>query len=91
MMQLKRDLQNSLKTKQHSLVLIQQKLKIIIKINDLLEVSVNFISEIITCIKDKENKIVSGDPQKLKESMTLGFSRNIKSQNPNWQLIETKH
>ena len=35
--------------------------------NDLLEVSVNFISEIITCIKDKENKIISGDPQKLKE------------------------
>ena len=34
--------------------------------NDLLEVSVNFISEIITCIKDKENKIVSGDPQKIK-------------------------
>ena len=31
--------------------------------NDLLEVSVNFISEIITCIKDKENKIISGDPQ----------------------------
>ena len=36
--------------------------------NDLLEVSVNFISEIITCIKDKENKIISGDPQKIKKS-----------------------
>ena len=34
--------------------------------NDLLEVSVNFVSEIITCIKDKDNKIVSGDPQKIK-------------------------
>ena len=34
--------------------------------NDLLEVSVNFISEIITCIKDKDNKIISGDPQKIK-------------------------
>jgi len=59
--------------------------------NDLLEVSVNFISEIITCIKDKENKIVSGDPQKIKRvNDTWKFSRNIKSQNPNWQLVKTE-
>ena len=59
--------------------------------NDLLEVSVNFISEIITCIKDKDNKIISGDPQKIKRvNDTWKFSRNIKSQNPNWQLIETE-
>ena len=59
--------------------------------NDLLEVSVNFISEIITCIKDKENKIISGDPHKIKRvNDTWKFSRNIKSQNPNWQLIETE-
>ena len=58
---------------------------------DLLEVSVSFISEIITCIKDKENKIISGDPQKIKRvNDTWKFSRNIKSQNPNWQLIETE-
>ena len=59
--------------------------------NDLLEVSVNFICEIITCIKDKENKIISGDPQKIKRvNDTWKFSRNIKSQNPNWKLIETE-
>ena len=59
--------------------------------NDLLEVSVNFISEIITCIKDKENKIISGDPKKVKRvNDTWIFSRNIKSQNPNWQLIQTE-
>ena len=59
--------------------------------NDLLEVSVNFISEIITCIKDKENKIISGNPQKIKKvNDTWKFARNIKSQNPNWQLIETE-
>ncbi len=59
--------------------------------NDLLEVSVNFISEIITCIKDKENNIISGDPKKIKRvNDTWKFSRNIKSQNPNWQLIETE-
>ena len=59
--------------------------------NDLLEVSVNFISEIITCIKDKDNKIISGDPQKIKKvNDTWKFCRNIRSQNPNWQLIETE-
>ena len=59
--------------------------------NELLEVTVNFISEIITCIKDKENKIVSGDPQKVKRvNDTWKFSRDIKSQNPNWQLVETE-
>ncbi len=59
--------------------------------NDLLEVSVNFISEIITCIKDKENKIVSGDPKKIKKvNDAWKFSRNIRSQNPNWQLVETE-
>ena len=58
---------------------------------DLLEVSVNFISEIITCIKDKENKIISGDPKKIKRvNDTWKFSRNIRSQNPNWQLIKTE-
>ena len=59
--------------------------------NDLLEVSVNFVSEIITCIKDKDNKIVSGDPQKVKRvNDTWKFSRDIRSQNPNWQLIQTE-
>ena len=59
--------------------------------NDLLEVTVNFISEIITCIKDNENKIISGDPQKIKKvNDTWKFSRNIRSQNPNWQLVETE-
>ena len=53
--------------------------------------TVNFVSEIITCIKDKDNKIISGDPQKIKKvNDTWKFSRNVRSQNPNWQLIETE-
>ncbi len=61
------------------------------KVENSFEVTVDFVSEIITCIKDKENKVVSGDPQKIKRvNDTWKFSRNIRSQNPNWQLIETK-
>ena len=38
-----------------------------------LEVTVDFASEIISCIKDKDNKIISGDPKKLKKFMIPGF------------------
>jgi predicted lipid-binding transport protein (Tim44 family) len=36
------------------------------KVEDNLEVTVDFVSEIITCIKDKDKKIVSGDSEKIK-------------------------
>ena len=60
------------------------------KTNNILNVTVEFISEVITCVKDKNNKIVSGHPEKIKRIYdTWIFSRNIKSQNPNWLLVET--
>ena len=60
------------------------------KENSFLKVTVDFVSEVITCIKDKENKIISGDPEKIKKIYdTWVFSRDTRSNNPNWQLIET--
>ena len=60
------------------------------KIEDTLEVTVDFVSEIITCIKDKDKKIVSGDGEKIKTVYdTWVFSKDIKSANPNWLLIDT--
>jgi predicted lipid-binding transport protein (Tim44 family) len=60
------------------------------KIEDSLEVTVDFVSEIITCIKDKDKKIISGDAEKIKTVYdTWVFSKNIKSSNPNWLLIDT--
>jgi len=60
------------------------------KEDNFLKVTVDFVSEVITCIKDKENKIVSGDPEKIKKIYdTWVFSRDTRSSNPNWQLIET--
>ncbi|WP_440908864.1 Tim44/TimA family putative adaptor protein [Candidatus Pelagibacter sp.] len=60
------------------------------KEDNFLKVTVDFVSEVITCIKDKENKIISGDPEKIKKIYdTWVFSRDTKSNNPNWQLIET--
>jgi len=58
------------------------------KIGKILNVTVDFIAEVITCIKDKDKKIVSGDPEKIKKIYdTWVFSRDITSANPNWQLV----
>ena len=58
------------------------------KIDQILKVTVDFVSEVITCIKDKDKKIISGDPDKIKKIYdTWVFSKDITSLNPNWQLV----
>jgi predicted lipid-binding transport protein (Tim44 family) len=60
------------------------------KIDKILNVTVEFIAEVITCIKDKDKKIISGDPEKIKKIYdTWVFSRDVTSPNPNWQLVNT--
>ena len=67
---------NSAKIKEHK------------KIGKMLNVTVDFIAEVITCIKDRDKKIISGDPEKIKKIYdTWVFSRDITSTNPNWQLV----
>ena len=61
------------------------------KINNILEVTVDFVSEIISCVKDKNNKILSGDTNKVKKVFdTWIFSKDSRSSNPNWLLIDTQ-
>ena len=58
---------------------------------NMLEVTVEFVSEIISCVKDKDNKIVSGDPEKVRKVLdTWKFSKDSRSSNPNWLLIDTQ-
>ena len=60
------------------------------KIDSFLKVTVDFVGEVITCIRDKEKKIISGNPDKIKKIYdTWVFSRDTKSSNPNWQLVDT--
>ena len=60
------------------------------KVENSLEVTVDFVSEIITCIKDKDKKIISGDAEKIKTVYdTWVFSKDTKSSNLNWLLIDT--
>ncbi len=59
--------------------------------NNIFEVTVDFVSEIISCIRDKDKKLVSGDPEKIKKVYdTWKFSRDVKSLSPNWLLIDTQ-
>jgi len=53
--------------------------------------TVNFVSEIITCKKDKNNKVIEGNPDIIKTVNDVWkFSKNMWSSNPNWYLIETQ-
>ena len=59
------------------------------KNDSILKVTVDFVAEVITCIKDKDKKIISGSPDKIKKIYdTWVFSRDTRSKNPNWQLID---
>ena len=61
------------------------------KKNNILEVTVEFVSEIISTLKDKDKKILSGDPEKIKKVYdSWKFSRDLRSLNPNWLLIDTQ-
>ena len=56
----------------------------------ILQVTVEFVAEVITCIKDKDKKIVSGNPEQIKKIYdTWVFSRDTSTNNPNWQLVDT--
>ena len=60
------------------------------KVDKILNVTVDFIAEVITCIKDKNKNIISGDPEKIKKIYdTWVFARDTTSVNPNWQLVNT--
>ena len=60
------------------------------KIENIYRVTVNFVSEIITCVKDKNNQIIEGNPDTIKTVNDVWkFSKNMWSQDPTWYLVET--
>ena len=59
------------------------------KIKDNLFATVKFVAEVISVKKDKENKIIEGNPDKIKfVTDSWKFTRNIKQKGPNWYLSE---
>jgi len=62
------------------------------KIENIYKVTVNFVSEIITCVKDKDNKVIEGNPDTIKTVNDVWkFSKNMWSQDPTWYLVETSN
>ena len=54
--------------------------------------TVKFVSEIISVKKDNNNKIVEGDPNKIKTVIDhWKFTKKVSSINPNWYLAEIKN
>ena len=54
--------------------------------------TVKFVSEIISVKKDKNNKILEGDPNKIKTVIDRWkFTRKISSISPNWYLADIKN
>ena len=51
--------------------------------------TVKFVSEIISVKRDKDNKVIEGDPNKIKQVTDYWkFSKNILKKGPNWYLSE---
>ena len=62
------------------------------KIENIYKVTVNFVSEIITCVKDKNDKVIEGSPDTIKTVHDVWkFSKNMWSQDPTWFLVETSN
>ena len=61
------------------------------KIKDNLFATVKFVAEVISVKRDRENKIIEGNPDKIKfVTDSWKFTKNIKNKSPNWYLSEIK-
>jgi predicted lipid-binding transport protein (Tim44 family) len=55
------------------------------------QVTVHFASKLITATRDRSGKVVDGSPDKVVDVTDVWtFSRDTRSQNPNWQLVATE-
>jgi predicted lipid-binding transport protein (Tim44 family) len=59
--------------------------------NNLVQVSVKFVSELISATRDKAGNVISGDPKRIKEVIDIWtFAREAGSRDPNWKLVATQ-
>lgn len=58
--------------------------------SNIADVSVRFVGELITAVRDQENRVVEGDPNEIRrQSDVWTFSREMGSTDPNWLLTGT--
>jgi predicted lipid-binding transport protein (Tim44 family) len=55
------------------------------------QVTVKFVSELISAVRSMAGEVVSGDPKKIKEVTDIWtFARDTGSRDPNWRLVATQ-
>jgi predicted lipid-binding transport protein (Tim44 family) len=55
------------------------------------EVTVKFKSEMISVTRDAKGQVVDGDPRAVRKVVDIWtFARNLRSSDPNWNLIKTQ-
>ena len=55
------------------------------------QVTVRFVSELISATRDRAGVVVGGDPKRIKEVIDIWtFAREVGSRDPNWKLVATQ-
>ncbi len=55
------------------------------------QLTVRFVSELISATRDRNGGVISGDPKRIKEVVDIWtFARDASSRDPNWKLIATQ-
>jgi predicted lipid-binding transport protein (Tim44 family) len=55
------------------------------------QITVKFVSELITSTRNKSGKVIEGDPKKVREVTDIWtFARDVTSRDPNWKLVATE-
>ena len=58
--------------------------------NKTAQITVKFVSDLITATRGKDGKIIDGDPKKVREVTDIWtFARDVTSGDPNWKLVAT--
>ena len=55
------------------------------------QVTVRFQSQLVSVTRDKEGKVIDGNPDKVTDVTDVWtFARDITSRDPNWKLVATE-
>jgi predicted lipid-binding transport protein (Tim44 family) len=55
------------------------------------QVTVRFVSQLITVTHDRDGKVIDGNPEKVTEVTDVWtFARDVTSRDPNWKLVATE-
>ena len=55
------------------------------------QVTVRFLSQLVTATRNRAGEIIDGDPSRVRELLDIWtFARELPSANPNWRLVATQ-